>query len=116
MVQPVKTAARLMVAAALLAAWMLAIAWSLTQATQAFADPPPSTTPTPGPVVNTGGGTGGADPGSSCSTRLGLRSQPTPPSALFIWSQSGDSGWPFGYPGSPPWTPISGPPNVGCSR
>lgn len=109
------TATRLVVLLAVLAATVAAVIFCLDQAARAD-DTPPTTAPTPGPVVATGGGSGGTSPGSGCTMRLGLRNNPAPPSALTVWNQSGDSGWPFGYPGSPPWTPITAPPSVNCSR
>ena len=81
------------------------------------AAPAPAAPPTPGPVVNTGGNVSGSNPGSSCSERLGVRNAPTGPSAIYTWSTSGDSGWPFGWPGMAPANAVpTTAPSVGCSR
>lgn len=96
------------------------IVYSLLMATKAWGDDTitPTTTPTPGPVVNTGGANTGSSPGSSCSARLGLRNQPPTQSPTNLWATSGDSGWPFGWPGLPPYAPSTLLPanSVGCSR
>ena len=74
-------------------------------------------TPTPGPVVNTGGVINGSSPGSSCSERLGTRNAPGAPSNIFLWTNSGDVGWPFGWPGRVAFNTIpTTAPSVGCSR
>ena len=74
-------------------------------------------TPTPGPVANTGGVASGSNPGSSCSQRLGTRNIPAGPSNIFSWSNNGDVGWPFGWPGRVAFNTIpTTAPSVGCSR
>lgn len=74
-------------------------------------------TPTPGAVGNTGGVVSGSNPGSSCSERLGTRNVPAGPSNIFLWTNSGDIGWPFGWPGRVAFNTIpTTAPNVGCSR
>jgi hypothetical protein len=74
-------------------------------------------TPPPGPVNNTGGIISGSNPGSGCSERLNTRNVPGGPSNIFLWTNSGDTGWPFGWPGRVPFNTIpTTAPNVGCSR
>ena len=74
-------------------------------------------TPTPGPVGNTGGVINGSNPGSSCAERLGTRNVPAGPSNIFGWSNNGDVGWPFGWPGRVAFNTIpTTAPSVGCSR
>lgn len=74
-------------------------------------------TPPPGPVVNTGGNESGSNPGSGCSERLGIRNAPAGPSNSFLWTNNGDAGWPFGWPGRVAFNTIpTTPPSVGCSR
>jgi len=81
--------------------------------TTVMATPPPA----PGPVVNTGGSVSGSNPGSGCSERLGIRNAPLGPSNTFNWSNNGDAGWPFGWPGRVAFNTIpTTAPNVGCSR
>ena len=73
--------------------------------------------PPPGPVVNTGGNVSSSSPGSGCSERLGTRNAPAGPSNSFVWSNNGDAGWPFGWPGRVAFNPIpTTAPSVGCSR
>jgi hypothetical protein len=86
--------------------------------------PPPVTstvlatpTPTPALVNSTGGGSGGTNPGSSCSTRLGIRNAPAPQSPLNSYQSNGAVGWPFGWTGGGLTEPIpTSAPNIGCSR
>lgn len=81
------------------------------------AAPAPAAPPTPGPVVNTGGNVSGSNPGSSCSERLGIRNAPAGPSNTFNWSNNGDAGWPFGWPGRVAFNVVpTTAPSVGCSR
>ncbi|HZQ33887.1 MAG TPA: hypothetical protein VFB19_19400 [Mycobacterium sp.] len=71
----------------------------------------------PGPVLATGGNVSSSNPGSGCSSRLGIRNAPLPPSNIYLWNASGDSGWPFGWPGMAPNNAYpTTPPSVGCSR
>lgn len=93
-----------------------AIAFPGIAAADGTPTPAPAVPAPPGPVINTGGATGGSSPGSGCSMRLGLRNVPPPQSALFLWNQNGDAGWPFGWPGPGPYTAPTTPPVVGCSR
>lgn len=78
-----------------------------------MATPPPA----PGPVLATGGNVSGSNPGSGCSSRLAIRNAPNGPSNIYLWQASGDTGWPFGWPGMAPNNAVpTTPPNVGCSR
>jgi hypothetical protein len=90
------------------------------EATPAPAAAAPTTSappPTPGPVLATGGNVSGSNPGSSCAARLVTRNAPPGPSNIYLWNASGDSGWPFGWPGMAPNNVYSTtPPSVGCSR
>lgn len=96
---------------------LLSILFIIFSLSKALADDgPPSTPPTPGPVVNTGGNVSGSSPGSSCVPRLGLRAPSYVPSGTYNWAQNGDAGWPFGWPGLSLLTPQTTPPIVGCSR
>ena len=109
------------------------LATSLALVTMARADqqgsgstpmPPPATstvvsTPAaaPGLVNSTGGGSGGSNPGSSCSTRLVIRNAPAPQSPLNSFQTNGAVGWPFGWTGGGLTEPIpTTAPNIGCSR
>jgi hypothetical protein len=77
----------------------------------------PAAPPTPGPVVATGGNVSSSNPGSGCAPRLGVRNAPAGPSAIYLWNASGDTGWPFGWPGMAPANAVpTTAPSVGCSR
>ena len=112
------------VAVVALLAWLIGAATARAdqQGSGSTPLPPPVTVtatppPAPGPASASESHTGSSYPGNSCVLRLGTRNAPSAPSNTFNWSQSGDTGWPYGWAGLAPANAVpTTPPTVGCSR